>query len=237
MLRIELANQVSFLNRVALSKALDAVPQGGHVLIDARRTDYIDADVQDLIWEYIEEIAPARGVEVSMLGLKEHYEQLEDRVQYVDYTTREMQASLTPEKVQQILEEGNERFRTGQQLTRDLTRQLEATAEKQHPLAIMLSGASSRTPVEMIFDVGIGRDLLRPRHGQLGQRWRARQPRIRVRRGRSQTDRRHGAQQQCDHEDGRRIVPDASSAVRTPPAAPISIRSWPRFRSRSIRLD
>jgi carbonic anhydrase len=156
VLRIELANQVSFLNRVALSKALDAAPRGGHVLIDARRTDYIDADVQDLIWEYIEVIAPARGVEVSMLGLKEHYKQLEDRVQYVDYTTREMQASLTPEKVQQILQEGNERFRTGRQLTRDLTRQLDATAEARHPLAIVLSGVSSRTPIEMIFDVGLG---------------------------------------------------------------------------------
>ncbi len=156
VVRIELANQVSFLNRVALSKALASVPRGGHVLIDARRTDYMDADVHDLIWEYLEETAPARGVAVSMLGLKDHYEQLEDRVQYVDYTTREMQASLTPDRAQQILEEGNERFRTGQQLTRDLTRQLEVTAETQHPLAIILSGASSRTPVEMIFDVGLG---------------------------------------------------------------------------------
>jgi carbonic anhydrase/SulP family sulfate permease len=56
----------------------------------------------------------------------------------------------------QILRDGNERFRTGQPLTRDLTRQLEATAEARHPLAIVLSGASSRTPVEMIFDMGLG---------------------------------------------------------------------------------
>jgi carbonic anhydrase/SulP family sulfate permease len=156
VLRIELANQVSFLNRVALSRALDATPPGGHVLIDARNTDYIDADVQDLIWEYIEEIAPARDVEVSMLGLKHHYEQLEDRVQYVDYTTRELQASLTPDMVQQILQEGNERFRSGRPLIRDLTRQLKVTADSRHPLAIILSGASSRTPIEVIFDTGLG---------------------------------------------------------------------------------
>ncbi len=156
VVRIELANQVSFLNRVALMKALDTVPRGGHVMIDARNTDYIDADVQDLIWEYLEEIAPARGVQVSMVGLKDHYEQLQDRVQFVDYTTRELQALLTPDQVLQILREGNERFCTGQQLSRDLTRQLEATADGQHPLAIILSGASSRTPIEMIFDVGLG---------------------------------------------------------------------------------
>jgi carbonic anhydrase/SulP family sulfate permease len=156
VLRIELGNQVSFLNRVALTKALDSAPPGGHVLIDARASDYIDADVQDLIWEYLEETAPARGVQVSLLGLKDHYEQLEDRVQYVDYTTREMQESLTPDRVQRILEEGNERFRNGQRLTRDLARQLEATAEMRHPLAIIFSGASSRTPVELIFDLGLG---------------------------------------------------------------------------------
>ncbi len=159
VLRIELANQVSFLNRVALSKALDSVPRGGHVLLDARRTDYIDADVQDLIWEYLNEIAPARGIEISLVGLKDHYEQLEDRVQYVDYTTRDLQSRLTPDNVLQILQDGNKRFRTGQPLTRDLTRQLEASAGYAHPLAIVLTGSSSRTPVELIFDVGLG-DIL-----------------------------------------------------------------------------
>lgn len=156
VLHIELAQQVSFLNRVALTKALTAVPRGGHVLIDARDTDYIDADVLDLILEYQAEIAPARGIHVSLVGFKEHYEPLDDRVQYADYSTREVQASLTPDQVVQLLRDGNERFRTGQPLARDLTRQRAATAGICHPLAIVLSGASSRTPVEMIFDMGLG---------------------------------------------------------------------------------
>ena len=156
VLHIELSQQVSFLNRVAISKALASVPRGGHVLIDARDTDYIDADVLDLILEYQEEIAPVRGIQVSLVGFKEHYQQFEDRVQFADYSTRELQASLTPDQVVQILRDGNERFRSGQPLTRDLTRQREATAEARHPLAIVLSGASSRTPIEMIFDMGLG---------------------------------------------------------------------------------
>ena len=77
-------------------------------------------------------------------------------MQYADYSTRELQESLTPDQVVQILRDGNDRFRTAQPLTRDLTRQLEATAETRHPLAIVLSGASSRTPVEIIFDTGVG---------------------------------------------------------------------------------
>jgi carbonic anhydrase/SulP family sulfate permease len=156
VLHIELPQQVSFLNRVAISKALRAAPPGGQVLIDARDTDYIDADVLDLILEYQQEIAPVRGIRVSLVGFKKRYRQLEDRVQYADYSTRELQESLTPDQVVQILRDGNDRFRTAQPLTRDLTRQLEATAETRHPLAIVLSGASSRTPVEMIFDMGLG---------------------------------------------------------------------------------
>lgn len=156
VLHLELAQQVSFLNRAALSRALAGVPRGGHVLIDACDTDYVDADVLDLITEYQQEVAPARGVRVSLIGFKERYKQLDDRVQYADYSTREVQESLTPDQVLQILRDGNERFRTGRRLTRDLARQLEATANGRHPLAIVLSGASSRTPVEVIFDAGLG---------------------------------------------------------------------------------
>jgi carbonic anhydrase len=156
VLHIELSQQVSFLNRVALSRALATIPQGGHVLIDARDTDYIDADVLDLLTEYQTEVAPVRGVQVSLIGFKEHYEQVEDRLQYADYSTRELQTSLTPDQVIQILRDGNDRFSHGQLLTRDLPRQRLVTSGAQHPLAIVLSGASSRTPVEMLFDMGLG---------------------------------------------------------------------------------
>jgi len=156
VLHIRLAPQVSFLNRVAITRALDAVPSAGHVLIDARDTDYIDDDVLDLIKEYAAETAPARNVQVSLVGFKERYKQWEDRVQYADCSTRELQASLTADQVLQILRDGNERFCSGQPLTRDLARQRETTANNHHPLAIVLSGASARTPVEMIFDMGLG---------------------------------------------------------------------------------
>lgn len=156
VLHIELANQVSFLNRVALRNALATAAPGGHVLIDARGTDYIDADVLSVIREYEEETAPARGVEVSLIGFKPHYEQIEDRVQYVDFATRELQESLTPDQVVQILREGNERYRTGNVLTRDMAHLRQGMTEERHPLAVVLSGSSSRTPVEMVFDVGLG---------------------------------------------------------------------------------
>lgn len=155
VLHIELANQVSFLNRAALLKVLDAVPRGGHVLLDAQNTDYIDPDVLDLLRDFAEQTAPARGVEVSLLGFRSKY-QFQDRTQYVDYSTRELQSQLTPQQVLGILKDGHERFRTGQRLTRDLGRQVGATSGGQHPLAVVLSCIDSRTPTELIFDLGLG---------------------------------------------------------------------------------
>lgn len=155
VVHIELANQVSFLNRVALARNLDEVPRGGQVLLDARDTDYIDPDILDLIRHFKDVSAPNRGIEVSLLGFRSKY-QLRDQTQYVDWSTRDLQAAVTPEQVLQILKEGNERFRTGQRLTRDLGRQVMATAAGQHPLAVVLSCIDSRSPAELIFDLGVG---------------------------------------------------------------------------------
>ncbi|MEO8338328.1 MAG: carbonic anhydrase, partial [Nitrospirota bacterium] len=155
VLHIELPNQVSFLNRAALSKVLDEMPRGGDVLLDAQSTDYIDPDVLGLIRDFKQQTGPARGVAVSLLGFRSTYE-LDDQTQYVDYSTRELQAGVTPKQVLQILKDGHERFRTGRRLTRDIGRQVLATAGGQHPLAVVLSCIDSRTPAELVFDLGLG---------------------------------------------------------------------------------
>ena len=156
VLRIELANQVSFLNRAALENALHAVPRGGHVLIDANSTDYIDPDVLDLLDDFRKTTAPAHGVELSLVGFKDRYPKLVDRIQFVDHSSRDVRDALTPEQVLQIFKDGNQRFRSGQRLTRDLVRQVTATSRGQTPMAVVLSCIDSRTPTELIFDMGIG---------------------------------------------------------------------------------
>ncbi len=156
VVHIELADQVTFLNRAALSRELDQVPEGGHVLLDARSTDYIDPDVLDLIHNYKDRTSPARGIDLSLLGFQERYPQLKDRTQFVDYSTRELRDAATPEQVLQILLDGHERFAAGRRLTRDLVRQANAAAEGQHPFAVILSCVDSRVPAELIFDLGVG---------------------------------------------------------------------------------
>jgi carbonic anhydrase/SulP family sulfate permease len=156
VLRIELSNQVSFLNRAALESALHAVPRGGHVLLDARNTDYIDPDVLDLLDDFRRTTAPAHGVEVSTVGFKDRYPRLDDKIQFVDHSSRDVRDALTPEQVLQIFKDGNQRFLSGQRLTRDLVRQVSATSRGQNPMAVVLSCIDSRTPAELVFDMGIG---------------------------------------------------------------------------------
>lgn len=153
--RIELPSQVSFLNRAALLAALGRFGRGQQVAIDARTTDYIDPDILGLIRSFRDEGGPARGVSVSLLGFQDRYA-MRDRIQYVDVSTREVQSRLTPERVLHLLREGNDRFVSGRRLHRDLARQVDATSEGQHPMAVVLSCIDSRAPVEMLFDLGIG---------------------------------------------------------------------------------
>ena len=155
VVRIELASQVSFLNRAALRKAFDDIPTGGHLLIDAEGTTYIDPDIVMLINEFKEETAPVRGVIVSMKGFRDKYE-IDNQTLYVDYSTRDLQEKLTPIQALEILMEGNERFRSGRQLTRNFSQQRTAVASGQHPIAVVLSCIDSRTPAELIFDLGFG---------------------------------------------------------------------------------
>lgn len=158
VVHIELANQVSFLNRAALLKVLNHIPRGGQVLIDARNNHYIDPDVLDLLRDYSDKTAPARDIKVSLLGFRNMYH-IKDKVQYVQHSTEELQQQLTPEEVLQILKDGHRRFTTGRRLTRNLGDQVHATSDGQHPLAVVLSCIDSRAPAELIFDVGLG-DIL-----------------------------------------------------------------------------
>lgn len=152
---IELANQVSFLNRAALESALRETPDGTHLVIDAHRTDYIDPDIVSLIQEFKTEIAPLSSIKVSFRGFKAKYE-LPDEIQDVHVLTKVRQQAITPEDALQLLKDGSERFSAGQLLSRDPVAHISITSKGQHPFAVVLSCIDSRAPVETIFDLGLG---------------------------------------------------------------------------------
>jgi len=70
--------------------------------------------------------------------------------------TKEQRDKMTPEEIIHAMKAGNERFRTGRPLHRDLVREAKATAKGQYPAAIVFSCVDSRAPAELVLDFGIG---------------------------------------------------------------------------------
>lgn len=70
--------------------------------------------------------------------------------------TREQRDKLTPDQIIELIERGNERFRTGKMRTHDYLAQKRASASGQYPAAAILSCIDSRAPAEIILDAGIG---------------------------------------------------------------------------------
>ena len=70
--------------------------------------------------------------------------------------TKETQASLTPEKVIQLLKDGNDRFLQNKALERNFLEQVSETTEGQYPMAAILGCIDSRVPHEIVFDKGVG---------------------------------------------------------------------------------
>jgi carbonic anhydrase/SulP family sulfate permease len=71
ILRIELANRVSFLNRASLMKTLHEIPNGTELVIDASSTIFIDPDILSSITDFEKQTAPARDLKLSLEGFKD----------------------------------------------------------------------------------------------------------------------------------------------------------------------
>ena len=66
--RITLSEDVSFLNRAAVMRALAAIPPGTTVVIDATRSMNIDHDVYEILKDF-EQRASATGINLTITGL------------------------------------------------------------------------------------------------------------------------------------------------------------------------
>jgi MFS superfamily sulfate permease-like transporter len=66
--RIVLSEDVSFLNRAAIMRALGSVPEGAKVVIDASRSMNVDHDVYEIIKDF-EQRAAVEGIDLEIIGL------------------------------------------------------------------------------------------------------------------------------------------------------------------------
>ena len=155
--RIELAPNVSFLNRAALVSALEKIKDGETVVVDASNTYYIDPDIYQLLKDFKDENALKHFINFKLIGFKAHYPEIVEEELDINVSTQEVQRQLSPQQVLQLLKEGNQRFVNHERLHHNIARQIQVTSEVgQHPFAAVLGCMDSRAPTERLFDVGIG---------------------------------------------------------------------------------
>lgn len=74
IINIQLAEEVSFLNKAAIRETLDHIPENAEVVIDASKTKYIDFDVLELIKEFRDIKVPLKNIQCKLEGFSEKYQ-------------------------------------------------------------------------------------------------------------------------------------------------------------------
>jgi MFS superfamily sulfate permease-like transporter len=73
VIHIDLAQEVSFLNKAAIKSTLNAIPENSRVIINAHDTVYIAHDILDLIREFKVTRAHDENIKVKLKGFKKAY--------------------------------------------------------------------------------------------------------------------------------------------------------------------
>ena len=92
VIHIDLAQEVSFLNKSAIKATLSSIPENSKVVINASDTVYIAHDVLDLIKEFKKIRAKEENIKIKLVGFKKAYELEntgeEEKHIYVEHTTK-----------------------------------------------------------------------------------------------------------------------------------------------------
>ena len=158
VIKVDLSDEVSFLNKASIRETLWQIPNNSKVIIDASKSTFIDEDVLELIRDFKTTVAPERDIQLNVLGLREKYK-MSGHVQFITVLSKEAQQDLTPSEIVDLLKAGNARFTQGYVSEKYYERQVNATSLGQNPVAVIVSCIDSRTSPEIVFDAGIG-DLL-----------------------------------------------------------------------------
>lgn len=168
IIKLELNNELTFLNKAQTILTLSNIPENTNVILDARKTTHVDYDILEELKEFINIIVPLKGIKLTTIGFRTGfgiknttsiYDEIlgkdvdEDKL---EIHAKELQEKITPEKALELMKQGNYRFVNNLKLNRDILGQVNATSDYQYPYAVVLSCIDSRTSAEIIFDKGLG---------------------------------------------------------------------------------
>jgi len=73
IIHIDLAQEVSFLNKAAIKQTLRHLPNDSKVVINASQTVYIAHDILDMIREFRDHMAVDKNIKLTLLGFEDRY--------------------------------------------------------------------------------------------------------------------------------------------------------------------
>lgn len=97
LVKITLAQEVSFLNKASIKQTLESLPHNTSVIIDASQTEYIDFDVLELIRDFHQHKAGDRNIKLSLMGFRNIY-QIPSAAAEWDVVSELVQANEMPKR-------------------------------------------------------------------------------------------------------------------------------------------
>jgi MFS superfamily sulfate permease-like transporter len=101
IIHIELAQEISFLNKSAIKTTLNDLPANSKVVINASETVYIAHDVLDLIYEFHTIKSKELNINVKLVGFKSEYN-LENSDGYKNTVTIEQKYNVMKRKMEVV---------------------------------------------------------------------------------------------------------------------------------------
>ncbi len=103
VIHINLAQEVSFLNKAAIKLTLENLPEESYVIIDASEAVYIDYDVLELIREFKDIKAAERDIRLDLVGFKESYKIDNTLSNQFTYTDDETDSTKSRKKHKELI--------------------------------------------------------------------------------------------------------------------------------------
>ena len=72
-IHMELAQEVSFLNKAAIKQTFAHLPENSKLVLDASHSIYIDHDVLQMIKDFVNLAAPEKNIQVRLTGFRKEY--------------------------------------------------------------------------------------------------------------------------------------------------------------------
>ncbi|MGB5818162.1 MAG: SulP family inorganic anion transporter, partial [Saonia sp.] len=97
-IQMELAQEVSFLNKAAIKQTFIHLPNNSKLVIDASNTVYIDHDVLQIIRDFVGINSKEKNISVALVGFRKEY-RVENSQTHVTSILPETDEQISPKTV------------------------------------------------------------------------------------------------------------------------------------------